>query len=463
MSRRLSRFAIYGPYVLMALVVLNTLLSDSPLTPQRQSGGCALLGTGRSVGGISIGTDGILKNSVAGDPTEFNALRAKAQQEVVGDLAKPSPLRKISLGKLAAAIAAAQATGQPLSDEMRLLAGLQRIQYVFVYPEQHDIVLAGYGEGWTVDNHGNIVGKDNGRPVMMLDDLLVALRSARMAQQGGITCSIDPTPEGLKRLREFVATLTTIGNPQQTASAIEQVLGQQVVTIAGVSPTSHFARILVAADYRMKRLGMNFDPSPVAGMPSYLQMVRPSSRGMQNMMPRWWLVPDYDPLATDGKGLAWELRGGRVKCMTEDTFLGEGGARPNTGKTSSTAQKWADTMTAKYDELSLKEPIFGQLRNCMDLAVAAALIFKENLAFKTGCDLGVLVNAGRLPAEELLAPKHIDTQASLIHKGSNWVISASGGVQIQPWAVVSKADTDTRIDSARGSREPEDLKRWWWD
>ena len=181
-------------------------------------------------------------------------------------------------------------------------------------------------------------------------------------------------------------------------------------------------------------------------------MVRPGPRGMQNMMPRWWLVPDYDPLLTDGQGLAWELRGGRVKAMTEETFLGEGGVAPNTGKVSSMAQKWADNMTAKYDELSVKEPIFGQLRNCMDLAVAAALIFKENMPFKAGCDLGVLVNANQLPSEELLAPKRIDTQASFVKKGNNWVISASGGVQIQPWAVVSKAEKNERIISARGAR-----------
>ena len=35
---------------------------------------------------------------------------------------------------------------RPLPDEVKYLAGLQRIRYVFVYPEQQDIVLAGFGE-----------------------------------------------------------------------------------------------------------------------------------------------------------------------------------------------------------------------------------------------------------------------------------------------------------------------------
>ena len=55
------------------------------------------------------------------------------------------------------------------------------------------------------------------------------------------------------------------------------------------------------------------------------------------------------------------------------------------------AQQWADNMTANYDDLSLKDTIFGQLRNCMDLAILAALIFKENLAAKAGYQLPALV------------------------------------------------------------------------
>ena len=40
---------------------------------------------------------------------------------------------------------------EPLSDDMKYLAGLQHIQYVFVYPELGDIVLAGPGEGWKIN------------------------------------------------------------------------------------------------------------------------------------------------------------------------------------------------------------------------------------------------------------------------------------------------------------------------
>ena len=200
----------------------------------------------------------------------------QALRPVAGDL-KARALRKISLRQLEAAIAENRAGGKPVSDEMRYLAGMQRIQYVFVYPEHNDIVLAGPGEGWKMNPQGEIVGLTTNRPVMLLDDLLVALRSIETARQGGISCSIDPTSEGLARLQAFFQTVRPIeGDPQPTMSAIEQSLGPQRITVTGVPETSHFARVLVAADYRMKRLAMAFEETPVAGLPNFLQMLKTS-------------------------------------------------------------------------------------------------------------------------------------------------------------------------------------------
>ena len=36
--------------------------------------------------------------------------------------------------------------------------------------------------------------------------------------------------------------------------------------MGGVPDTSHFARVIVAADYRMKRISMGLEPAPVAGL-----------------------------------------------------------------------------------------------------------------------------------------------------------------------------------------------------
>ena len=334
------------------------------------------------------------------------------------------------------------------------MAGLQRVEYVFVYPEENDIVLAGYGEGWQVDVRGNMVGVTTGRPVLLLDDLLVALRTAEHAARGGITCSIDPTKEGLARLQAGAVNLAALGsNPKQVAEEIERQLGPQTVTISGVPGDSHFARVLLAADFRMKRLGMGFESSPVRGLPSYLQLLKRNSKATaQNILPRWWLTTDYDPLLTDGEGLAWQLRGRGVKAMTEDDFVSAQGDRQRTGKASPQAQTWADAMTERYDALSVKEPIFGELRNCMDLAVVAALIVKQRLAARAGLSLGALLDFNQLPTDEYMTPKQIATQANFVETRTNYIISASGGVAIDSWAAAAKSESSAALAAPRPGR-----------
>ncbi len=444
------------PAIAVIFVVALAMLSNTSLNAQ-------IFERTRSVGGVSVNADGVLATATLDDQGKLARLSAQALQHVPGDLAEFADLRKISLRRLQAAIEEALKHDRPLPDEIKYLAGLQQIRYIFVYPEQNDIVLAGPGEGWKVDEKGNVVGVSTGRPVMLLDDLLVALQTARQSARGGISCSIDPTAAGLTRLRQHVSTLRTIGNPRATAAGIEQVLGPQQISVHGVPAGSHFARVLVASDYRMKRLAMNFEPAPIAGLPSFLTMFAAAGRGMANMLPRWWLEPDYQPLLRDADGLAWELRGGSVKAMTEEDFLTATGNRQHTGKASPTAQRWADNMTAKYTELAVADPIFGELRNCMELAVVGALLTKERLADKAGLQLSTLLDPAEVETEQFPAPKQVDSQASLMKKGRNWVITASGGVLIEPWALIDKVEKSDRLAPVRNGAGGADPDTWWWN
>ncbi|HEX4149524.1 MAG TPA: DUF1598 domain-containing protein [Pirellulales bacterium] len=417
---------------------------------------------GGSVGGVQIDPQGLLQNSTVAQVTALAQLRQEALEPIAGDLKRPTELRKISLRRLEAEAAEWQKVGRPPSDTMRYLAGLQRIRYVFVYPEQNDIVIAGFAEGWKIDARGNTIGASTGRPCMLLDDLIVALRAVRLG--GGMSCSIDPTPEGLVRLREYVAAMTGFDNPQREAQTIEQLLGPQTITITGVPATSHFARIMVVADYRMKRLGMKLDPPPIPGLLSYVDMIRPGTRGMQSMTPRWWMVPNYEPLLTDAEGLAWEIRGASVKALTEETFFGNQGSKAQTGKVNPIAQAWATNFTARYDDLSLKDTVFGQLRNCMDLAVLAALIVRQDLGGKAGYQLPLWLDEASLPAIEMAAPRTTDTEVSFNKKGNNWVITASGGVQLVLDDMVQRVEKSDKIDPVRQQAKPAaGAQLWWWD
>ena len=415
----------------------------------------------QEVAGVSANTEGILKNVEIDRLRVLQRARQAAMQPAAGEMAAASKLRKISLRKLEAAIERELNGGTRLSDEMRYLAGLQRIQYVFVYPDQHDIVLAGPGEGWKINEQGETVGVTTGWPVMLLDDLLVALRHAETSRRVGISCSIDPTADGLVRLRKLAGELKTIGNPQSTAANIENTLGLQNISVTGIPRESHFAHVIVAADYKMKRLAMNFDEAPVRGMPSYLDMMRGGGRGMQSMLPRWWLAPAYNAMLTDESGLSWELRGAAVKTLSEEDYVTETGQREHTGKSGGLSRKWADNMTAHYEELAKADAVFGQLRNCIDLAIVAALISKERLTEKAAYSMPLLLDDARITSLRFNAPTHVPSQASVLKKGRNWIISASGGVQLDPESIVTKRETavlaPVRAEAAAKG------ERWWWN
>ena len=390
-----------------------------------------------------------------------SARPARLAGHAQADLKGHVPLRKISLRRLDAALAAAIHAGKPLPSEVALLGGLQQIRYVFVYPEQKDIVLVGPAEDWKVDSRGNIVGKTTGRAVMNLDDLVVALRAAAGADRGEIACSIDPTDSGRAQLRAYVKTLHTMGDPKTIEQGIESALGRQQVSVSGVPASSHFASVLVAADYRMKRLAMAFDRAPFKGLPSFLEMYTGSGTGMSNMMPRWWLEPKFDGLLRDADGLAWELQGAAVKCMTEEDFQAATGGREHTGRANPIAQRWADNMTRHYDELAVAEPVFGELQNCMDLAIVAALIVSEHLPQKAACELPTLLEGATIKPAELQAPTQVDSRVSMLPKGHNWIISASGGVTIHSAEIVARARSSAAVSAAREKLAPAATASWY--
>lgn len=420
------------------------------------------IGLGRAVGGVAIDASGVLANAAQGDVDELREVRMKGMADTPEDLMEPNELRKVSLRGIVAALAECRDKDQKVPEEIQFLAGLQRIRYVLVYPEQNDIVLVGYGEGWKVGDTGEYVGVKTGRPVLLLDDLLVALQTATAAAKGGISCSIDPTPEGIQRLQRLTAEHKAAGvDRAETVKMMAAAVGPQTITLEGVPATSHFARVMVAADYRMKRFQMGFEPVPITGLKSYMDMLKPGSR--QQVSPRFWMATNYDALLTDADGLAWELRGQGVKTMTEDALFAKDGERKLTGKANPIAKKWADTMTAKYDELSRREPIFGQLRNCMDLAVIGALIVKERLAEKAACDLSSLTDPMVSPVVILSAPKQVNSETSVREVGGDWITSTSGGVQIHSWGVADRKERSDALAPVRDKAARGKQTGWRWN
>jgi hypothetical protein len=125
-------------------------------------------------------------------------------------------------------------------------------------------------------------------------------------------------------------------------------------------------------------------------------------------------------------------------------------------------QQWAEAMTANYEALAAKLPVFAELRNCFDLSVVAALLVKEDLSARAGCDLSLLFDEKLLAVAELNVPRTIDSTASLTRKGRQTIVSASGGVEIDPWSVLERSKVQPSLAEVRAAIDSRP-GRWWWD
>lgn len=421
---------------------------------------------GGQVGGISIDAQGVVRTATAIERSELLDNLRKQVNAVPEAMKEADGLRKVSLRKLQEAVAHSVATGTDIPDEMAYLGGIQRIEYVLVYPDKQDIVLAGKAEPWTVGENGEVVGVRSGKPVLHLDDLLVAFRTVEAARDQAISCSIDPTSEGIENLKRFLGSVQLSPNANATAlePAMQKAFGPQMVRLTGVPETSHLARIMVSADYHMKRIAMNIDPSPVNGLGSYLQLVARNGARAGNIQSRWWLACDYDQIRKSEDGLAFQISGRGVKALTEEEIVAADGSREQTGKANKLAQKWADSFTENYDALSAANPVFGNLRNIIDFCVVAALIENNELSQAAGCDLSVLKGAkGGVETAHMAIPKTIDPHCSFIKGAAGWVVSASGGVQVDSWTVVEKQIVDSKLNAVREENDSKVGQPWWWN
>ena len=427
-----------------------------------------------SPAGVVVDAQGVLQKKLFRDPggqlTKQRIAAAKASLNP--HVAKFSKARWVSLNRLEQAILDRQ--GVP-NEEMRYLAGLLRIQYVFYYPESKDIVVGGPAEGWVTNPAGRVVGITSGRPTLQLQDLAVALRAFPPGKRAAtvIGCSIDPTKEGLASMQRFLGSVGTRFAASQRAQVTQYIvqnlpgaLGMQTVSISGVPPDTHFAQVMVEADYRMKLIGTGLERPPVR-MVSFIDKAQPGALS-RNALVRWYFVPDYQCVRRSGDGLAMELVGDGVKLIGEDELVSTQGGRTSAGRQSKASRLFVTSFTKKYPELAERSPVYAELRNLIDLAVAAAYVQQEDFYTKAGWSMEFLGNEKAFPVRTFNAPRQVPPALGIKEKGAHLMTPIGGGVQIQPTQALQSSnllpDEKGKVAEARQEVKPQLAKgQWWWD
>ena len=425
-------------------------------------------------GGIEIDPNGVLRSRTVIDQSgkltrqRLNAAKRALNEEVQ----TKSPMRKISLNRLEAEIKKLKASGQPIPEEMKYMAGLNRVSHVFYFPETKDIVLAGPAEGFFVNGNNRVVGMESGQATLQLEDMIVALRAygPESRPAGMISCSIDPTQEGLQRMKVAMSEVQRNfrpGDERQVVEMYKNALGLQNVTVKGVSPNTHFARVMVDADYHMKLMGIGLEKPPVR-ITSFIEKAKPNTVG-KNSLQRWYFEPDYSYVKVSADETAMQLDGGGVKLVGEDERVSAQGQRSGTGGMNRASQSFCRSFTKMYNSLSERNPLYAELRNLIDMSVAAAFIQEMDMYQDAGWNMEVFGSEEAYPVEKYSAPKHVEPAVNAVWKGNFFMTPIGGGVQFQPRVAISSkhmtVDEKGDVLAAKKENQVGDLAdgQWWWD
>ena len=217
----------------------------------------------------------------------------------------------VSLAALAAAARPFAARWDALPEAVRYPGAIERIVGFVLAPGGGDVLLAG-------------VPARRPENRLELDDLVVGLRAV---WQGGEVpgVSLDPSPDAPG--------------------------GAQYPRVIGVPESSRFARVMLDADYAMKRIISGAQPIGVPGYTSLLRL-RAAAAGGQAMRDRFWFFPV--PLRAGdlqvSQGARTVLFNAGVQVLTEGQRLAAQGFT-GTGAADPTASRAAELFTAALDEL----------------------------------------------------------------------------------------------------------------
>lgn len=388
---------------------------------------------GQTIQGVRIDADGVMKS------------RQIANLPMKPDGRLDPEFASISLPKLFQELRRLTETGQKLPERLRYLDGLVKIERIEVLPEQRDLILSGPAEPWDASDPLRVRGRRTGRPVISLDDLILALRQFGPTSQSRVFgCTLLQDEGAAERVAQLQRQVLTkrISDQRLIAQALKNSIGPLSAQYFGVPSDTRFALTCIESDYLMKRLSLGLDPMPVPGVKSYLDR-----SGKGHVFNRFWFVADYDPLLVAPDGLTIQLPDRGLALRTSDSEI--------QGTKNEGAAQFSQDFTDQMARLETAVPAFADLHNLSDLAVVATLIAEDDLAAKANWDMQWILDPKHYQVAKVATPTKAETLVNIRRERGRGV-TVAGGVRIDPVAIVR-----SRKKAAANQIPPGDMKTSW--
>lgn len=454
-----------GPSLIRSALLLLLLIACPSAPLYAQNGGQG----GNFPGGILVHPNGFLDQSLNTQPittSQRKQLKQAAAKLLPEDLNTPSSLRCLSLRQLEQALAAAGTTDHSaLPPELQFPGGLTRIDFVMLTDSGDDLLIAGPAEGFAPIRGGRMVGTNSGRPVLCLQDLLIALQDTDILQRAG--CSIDPDPERLATSQAWLTKNSSPATLPVATARLEQMirlLGNWHITTFGVPEDSRMALAMIEADYLMKRIAIGVDPTGVRGMKSSLALAKPGD----NMMRRWWFAPNPQCLTHDGQHRIWNFQGPRWILKAQEEILDDSGNLIDSPSAKGSSSEFAQLFNQHMEPLTEQFVAFADLQNTFDLLMTAAIL-RDCIARGTLSWTPTLMeNPEACPTPHYPVPRESPSLLKTKNGRGGLLIGAfSGGVHLPAETLVQHAAVTSMPANARLPERPATTAfpagQWWRD
>ncbi len=178
---------------------------------------------------------------------------------------------------------------------------------------------------------------------------------------------------------------------------LENLGGPQFVRVQGVPKNSRFAKIMLDADYKMKRIALGEEAVSIVGFESKKNLFSAEDIGGTS---RFWLTPARLQSASiltspDGRVYVFD---GAMRLLTEELATSTGVIR-GTGRRIVNDERVANGFTIHMTEFENKFPIFRRLHALMDISLMASLWRTTNLK------LPVIETFITLPVSDVQVPE----------------------------------------------------------
>lgn len=284
----------------------------------------------------------------------------------------------------------AEQTGAAKADKP--LGGMTRVLGYILDPANHDVILVGKAEP--------------NDPALVLDDLIVALRSAfemYIEEKNGTRwftppgVSIDPDPQTLTTLHEIQRRAFQHQDFQDIRAGLKEwkdyAQSPQKTRILGM-PSSHLAKAALDADYDMKRIVNGSVKIP--GVTSLTDLRKQEFSGTaSSSLDRFWFVAKPDPTFREDEGIVL-MEAVPVALETEAEMLLNRHSIAGSGKSDPLAQKFTAQFSGQFGTIARRSP-YTELEAGFRWVCLATLMKQKDVFAQSGLSSDFFLKDYSLP------------------------------------------------------------------